>query len=252
MWHNVRFLNAISNICMTVFLMAVIVGMVGWIIQKPVYALRIVRIQSTDGKELQHVNALTVRNVALPRIKGNFFTVDLDEVRSAFESVPWIRKASVRREWPGGLIISVEEYQPLGTWGNEGRLLSTKGELFTVNMAEAEEDYDLRAFSGPEGSEKEVLAHYGEFCRQFAQIHLVPRAVHLSSRYAWSIRLDNGMRVEFGREKNRDTINDLMKRLKDVYPQLQAKLGDNIENIDMRYPNGLALRVKGKQPVSGT
>lgn len=250
MWHNVRALNAISNTCLALFVLAVVAGVAGWLIQKPVYALQTVKVQSANGKILRHVNALTVRSIALPNIKGNFFTVDLNEVRAAFEAVPWVREASVRREWPDRLIISLEEYQPLGIWGTEGQLLSTKGDLFTVNMAEAEEDYDLLKFSGPEGSEKEVLARYRDFYRRFAEIHRVPREIRLSDRYAWSVRLDNGMKVEFGREKDQNTMNNLMNRLMEVYPQLAEKTGEGIENLDMRYPNGLALKVKGKLPVS--
>ena len=102
MWHNVRILNAISNTCMAVFIIAVVTGVIGWLIQKPVYALQTVKVQSSDGKELLHVNAMTVKSIALPNIKGNFFTVDLNEVRTAFEAVPWVREASVRRERPTG------------------------------------------------------------------------------------------------------------------------------------------------------
>lgn len=249
MWHNVRILNAISNICMAIFALAVLVAVVNWLIQKPVYALQTVRVQPSDGETLRHVNALTVRSVALPNIKGNFFTVDLNEVRTAFEAVPWVREASVRREWPNKLVVSLEEYQPLGVWGNEGQLLSTKGDLFTVNMAEAEEDYELLKFSGPEGSEKEVLARYKEFCKRFAEIHLVPKEVRLSDRYAWSVGLDNGMNVEFGREKDQNTLAELMNRFREAYLQLAERANNSIENVDMRYPNGLALKVKGKNPA---
>ena len=250
MWHNVRILNAISNACMAIFILAVVTGAIGWLIQKPVYALQTVRVQSAGGEALRHVNALTVRNIALPNIRGNFFTVDLDEVRGAFEAVPWVRSASVRREWPDKLVVSLEEYQPLGVWGNEGMLLSTKGDLFTVNMAEAEEVYDLLQFSGPEGSEKEVMVRYMDFCRRFAAIDLVPREVRLSDRYAWSVRLDNGMRVEFGREAEPGTMDVLMNRLLHAYPQLAGMADGRIENIDMRYPNGLALKVRNALPAS--
>jgi cell division protein FtsQ len=30
-----------------------------------------------------------------------------------------------------------------------------------------------------------------------------------------------------------------------IYPQLVARLQDRIESVDMRYPNGLALRAAG-------
>ncbi len=250
MWHNVRLLNAISSTLFAIFILAMGAGVIGWLIQKPVYALQAVRVQSVSSHGLRHVNALTVRNIALPNVKGNFFTVDLNEVRAAFEAVPWVREASVRREWPDRLVVSLEEYQPLGVWGNDGRLISTKGDLFTVNMAEAEEDYDLLKFAGPEGSEKEVLARYEDFCRLFAGIHLVPKEVKLSDRYAWSVKLDNGMKVEFGREKNQSTMSHLMNRLLKAYPQLAQKANNGIESIDMRYPNGVALKVKGTLSAS--
>ena len=83
-------------------------------------------------------------------------------------------------------------------------------------------------------------------------IHLVPKEVMLSDRYAWSVKLDNGMRVELGREKEQNTMSDLMARLLEAYPQLAEKTNDGIENIDMRYPNGLAVKVRGKQSVSDT
>jgi hypothetical protein len=84
----------------------------------------------------------------LGRIKGNFFTTNLESVRGVFESVPWVRRASVRREWPNQLIVALEEHEALGTWGEDGRLLSVKGDVFTANLAEAEDDHELPAFSG--------------------------------------------------------------------------------------------------------
>ena len=93
-----------------------------------------------------------MRGTALPRIKGNFFTADLEEVRVAFESVPWVRQAAVRREWPNKLIVVIEEHKPLGTWGEDGTPGLGERRFFTANLAEAEEDGDLPDFNGPAGS----------------------------------------------------------------------------------------------------
>ena len=71
MWHNVRILNAISNTCMAVFIIAVVTGVIGWLIQKPVYALQTVKVQSSDGKELLHVNDGQEHRVA--EYQGKFF-----------------------------------------------------------------------------------------------------------------------------------------------------------------------------------
>jgi cell division protein FtsQ len=155
-----------------------------------------------------------------------------------------VRKATVRREWPNRLIVSLEEHVPLGTWGDDGRLLSVKGEIFTANMAEAEEDGALMEFAGPAGSEREVAERFGEMRDWFAPIKLTPEAVHLSDRYAWSIKLNNGIAVELGREQSKTTVRERIDRLVGIYPQLVDRLQDRIESIDLRYPNGMALKAR--------
>jgi Cell division septal protein len=251
MWHDVRLLNSIANVLLTLFVVTVLAGSFLWFAQQPFFTLTVIQVQEAEGKTLKHVNALTVRGVALPRIKGNFFTVDLDAVRDAFKAVPWVREATVRRKWPNGLVVAIEEHRPLGTWGEDGRLLSVKGDVFTANLAEAEEEVNLLRFYGPEGSEKEVVMRYEELKRGFAAIRLQPVLLELSERYAWRTTLNNGMTVRFGREEGRISMREQMERLLAVYPRLAAQVKNGIRGIDLRYPNGLALRADGMVPDIG-
>ncbi|QAU33489.1 cell division protein FtsQ/DivIB [Janthinobacterium sp. 17J80-10] len=244
MWHDVKMLNAAAGTLLGLFVLALLGGGLWWLAQRPMFTLQEIRIEGA-GAELRRVNASTVRSTALPRLKGNFFTANLGAVRAAFESVPWVRKAAVRREWPNRLVVTLEEHVPLGTWGQEGRLLSEQGEIFVANLAEAEEDGDLPEFAGPDGSEKEVMMRYHELQDWFASVNLEPDAVRLSGRYAWTVKLDNGMTVELGREQTSSTLKERVARLVAVYPQLVARLQDRIENVDMRYPNGMALKAGG-------
>ncbi|MGV7208610.1 cell division protein FtsQ/DivIB [Oxalobacteraceae bacterium A2-2] len=251
MWHDAKALNATASGLFALSVLACAAAGVWWLAQRPMFNLRTIRVESMDREDLRHVSELTLRNNALGRIKGNFFTANLDNVRQAFESVPWVRRATVRREWPDQLIITLEEHEALGTWGEDGRLLSTKGDVFTANLAEAEEDHTLPEFDGPDGSEKEVLSRYDELRTWFAPLKLVPQALSLSGRYAWTVKLDNGMSVELGREQTATTLKERVDRLLSIYPQLVTHL-QNIETIDMRYQNGLALSAAGlKIPAEG-
>ncbi|RJG05052.1 FtsQ-type POTRA domain-containing protein [Noviherbaspirillum cavernae] len=249
MWHDVRMLNATTNALLGLLALSLLASGVWWLTQRPIFTLKVITIQGmqqgAELQELRHVSASTVRNTAVPHIKGNFFTTDLNAVRQAFEAVPWVRKASVRREWPNRLIVSLEEHEPLGTWGDDGRLLSAKGDVFTANLAEAEEDGELVEFRGPEGSEKEVVVRYRELQQWFAPVKLEPESLQLSGRYAWTVKLNNGMTVELGREQSSTTLKDRVDRLVGIYPELVARLQDRIESVDMRYPNGLALKAHG-------
>jgi cell division protein FtsQ len=244
MWHDIRMLNATTNTLLGMVALAVLGSAVWWVAHRPMFTLEEIRLEGMHA-ELRRVSASTVRTTALPRIRGNFFTANLDDVRLAFETVPWVRKAAVRREWPNTLIVTIEEHEPLGTWGEDGRLLSVKGDVFTANLDEAEEDGELPQFAGPEGSEKEVVARYRELHAWFAPVRLAPDSVQLSGRYAWTVKLDNGMVVQLGREQTSTTLKSRVDRLISVYPQLAARLQDRIENVDMRYPNGMALKASG-------
>lgn len=245
MWQDVKMLNATANALYGLLALVLIAAGLWWVAQRPYFTLKVIRIEGVQQAPLRHISPLIVRSVALPRIRGNFFTANLDTVRQAFEAVPWVRKASVRRAWPNGLTISLEEYMPLGTWGDDGSLLSAKGDVFTANMAEAEEDAHLLAFDGPDGSEQEVVARFNDLDAWLAPLKLTVAKLDLSSRYAWTVTLSNGVTVELGRENSSTTLKDRVDRLVGVYPQLAAQLQNRIENIDMRYPNGVALTAQG-------
>jgi cell division protein FtsQ len=252
MWQDIRLLNATANALLGLLALAILGSGLWWFMHRPMFALGEIRLEGPEQGVLRHVSPSTVRGTALPRIKGNFFTADLEQVRVAFESVPWVRRAAVRREWPNKLVIVIDEHRPLGTWGEDGRLISTDGDVFTANLAEAEEEGELPEFSGPPGSEREVVARYRDFSSWLAPVQLAPEAVQLSGRYAWTVRLSNGMTVELGREQTRETLKARVERLVRIYPQLLARLQDRIESVDMRYPNGLALKASGLALASQT
>lgn len=238
MWNNPRQLNMIASALHAALLILLLGGAGMWLLQRPAFTLRAIKV---DG-DTEHINQPTVRASVVGRLHGNFFTVDLDAARAAFEQMPWVRRASVRRVWPNALAVTLEEYKPLGTWGSD-QFVSTDGEIFTANQAEV--DADLPAFSGPQGSEKDVVARYHDFEKWFAPIGAKPEEVTLSQRYAWTVKLSNGMQVEFGRERNKDTLGDRVRRLVVAWPMVTQRWGNDIEYADLRYPNGFAIRAAG-------
>lgn len=241
MWHNVRLLNGISKILFFLFFILVCAMGALWFSQQPFFSLKMITILGIDGKNLRHVNELTVRSTAIPHIKGNFFTVNLENVREVFKTVPWVRDVAIQRKWPDGLEIWVEEHRPLGTWRDEGQLVSEKGDVFVANIAEAEDEVRLLRFKGPEGSEKEVIGRYYELKEGMSTIKLEPVFLELSDRYAWKAILNNGITVRFGREEEKTSFKDQLNNLLAIYPRLSAQLKGGIKSIDLRYPNGLAI-----------
>lgn len=245
MWNDIRMLNAITRAMLVLLALVLLSGAFKWIARQSYFDLREVQIVGAT-QPLRYVDSATVRSTALPRIRGNFFTADLNAVRLAFETVPWVHHASVRREWPNKLIVGLDEYVALGTWGSdEDRLLSVDGIVFTANLDEAEQEGKLLVLGGPDDSAQEVAARLADLRNWLAPIRLAPRELVLSERYAWTAKLDNGITLKLGREHSRDALKIRVERFVSVYPQLAARLADRIEVVDMRYPNGLALRARG-------
>ena len=129
--------------------------------------LRSVRPSNSDGIEvrgdLQHVTAASVRAAIAGRLKGNYFTMRLDDTRRLLETVPWVAQASVRRVWPDRLLITLSEHRALGAWA-DGRLLSDRGELFVANVAEAEVFGPLPSFDGPASEARQMAAPILRIC----------------------------------------------------------------------------------------
>ena len=100
MWHDVRSLNATAGGLMAITVVASLAAGVWWISQRPMFTLKAVRVESIYDMDLKHVSEITVRNSVVGKITGNFFTANLEQVRATFEAVPWVRRATVRREWP--------------------------------------------------------------------------------------------------------------------------------------------------------
>jgi len=243
-WNDSRTLNLIAN---TLYLAAALVlaaCALLWLAQRPVFALQTIWIEAEDGT-LQHVTPASVHPAISGRLTGNFFTANLEQMRQVFETVPWVRQASLRRQWPNSLVVTIQEHQPLGLW-NENRLLNTYGESFTANLGEAEDDRQLPIFGGPEGSEKLVAQRYAELTRWFAPVKLDPLRVVLTQRYAWQVELSNGAIIDLGREPTTapgtDTasLESRVQRFVQAIPVIESRIG-KLEHADLRYPNGFAV-----------
>lgn len=208
----------------------------------PVFPLK----QLVVATPLDQVSRAQIEYTARGVLSGNFFTVNLDVAQAAFERMPWVRAATVRRVWPDGIELNLEEHRAAARWtpqDGELRLVSTRGEVFAASSREP-----LPVFSGPEGSAPRVLARYEEFRDSLNAIGRKPVAVQLSAREAWQVRLDDGVVLELGRDQSRHPLTERLSRFTSHYAAASGAAKGHMQTIgavDMRYPNGFALRPKG-------
>lgn len=247
-WNYPDRMQKLSRFLMRCFAVMVCVGILVWVSQRPVFALRQVVIEPVAGQTLKHINKPVVKQQVLETVQGNFFSVRLEDVKRGFESMPWVRHANVRRVWPNGLIVSIEEQKPFGTWGGAEShiLMNTHGELFAGRVSDVGDGISLIDFSGPEDASKEVMRLYERANAWFKPWSAEVKSLTLSDRYAWNVKLSNGMKVEFGRdEENSDKTltEDRVARLFKYWPQVQEKWANRVDAIDLRYANGFAVHL---------
>ena len=257
MWNNADMLNGCANALYALAAAALILAGVYTAIHSPLLPLRQLALQG----DLAHITRQQAESAARAGATGTFLSVDLDAVRRAFESLPWVRKVEVRRVWPDRLQVSIEEHVALARWGVDTparRLVNIYGEVFAGELPEA---VQLPQFSGPVGSAQEVTRRYAAFRQALAPLEFEPRQVLLSPRYAWQLRLSNGLTLELGRDQLKEPVLQRLARFVAFYPQTLGRLNRRLEYVDLRYPGGFALRVpeitpgtepKGMKPKLGS
>lgn len=246
---DVRLMNAVSA---TVFAAAAVGAVVAgglWLMRTPIFPIKGIQL---DG-DLVRNNVPTIRANAAPRLSGNFFSVDLQTGRKAFESVPWVRRAVVRRVWPDRLAVRLEEHKAAALWETEegdDRIVNTFGEVFDANVGDVEDD-NLPTFAGPEGSAVQMLAVYRRLQPVMERADMVVERLHLSSRGSWRAELDSGATIELGRG-SAEELATRTDRFVRTLPAATAKWQAPLEYADLRYPQGYAMRLRGVSTTTAT
>lgn len=237
LWHQPALMNLLADI-----VIVAAVAMLAWaaltaLQRLPVFPLRQLMLQGAP----QQVSVAQVEHAARSAIVGNFFTVDLEAARTAFEKLPWVRKATVRRHWPDGLTLALEEHEALAHWRQADgalALVNRQGEVFHAERAEGAPA--LPIFTGPEGSAAELLARYHEFGVALTPINRQVTSLSLSPRLAWRLRLDDGVAINLGRDQERHSLAERLNRLIAHYDNVKTRMA-SVRSVDMRYPNGFVL-----------
>ena len=235
MWDDHRQLNAASLTIAIIAAVSLAWAALAWLVRQPMFALREVVVMTP----LKHANGAHIESVVREELAGTFFTLDLDRASRALAQVPWVRAVALRRQWPRRLEIDVVEHQPLARWNDSG-LVDTRGEVFVADF-----DGHLPQFDGPDGQSPLVTARYREWSTMLAPIGLSIRALKLTARGAWEVATasDRGaLKIEIGRD---DATMRLARFVAahDRTVAAIARAGRRIEQVDLRYRNGFAVRV---------
>lgn len=243
---DVRLMNALTAVLLGLFLLAVLAVIAMWLLRQSAFGLTAIRVEN----ELTHNNAVTLRANVAPRLTGNFFTLDLAQAKAAFESIPWVRLAVVKREFPDRLRVRIEEHEAVAIWGqdDEVRLVNRQGEVFEVNQGDVEVD-KLPRLIGPQAQSALVLTAYRQLAPLFDRLGDTLAQLELTGRGGWRAQLESAAVIEIG-PGSIEEIVPRVQRFVATVSQTSSRFGRGIESADLRYPNGYALRLHGVSTLS--
>lgn len=228
MWDNHRLLNGIATGLYAVAGVMLVLVVALYVLRLPIFPIRTLEVTG----QIVHTTHDQVERIATHELEGNFFTLDLEQARRTFQKLPWVRTATVRRQWPDRLIVEVEEQVVVARW-RDTALINTYGEVF-----EAASDDSLPVLSGPDGSATDVYQQYRAFVQALASVGKQVQTVVLSDRGAWRVTLHDGAVLELGREQ----MDERLQRFVVAYPRTLAQMPAMRLRIDLRYPNGFTIR----------
>lgn len=247
---DVRWMNVLSSGLISLLVVGTLAGGLLWLSERPYFALQGVTLRG----DIERINAVTIRAGVTSGLRGNFFGIDLQQAQAAFEAVPWVRKASLRRVWPNRLEVELEEHRPAALWAQDGdsegddgvdvdKLVNTFGEVFEVNLGDIE-DEALPTLVGPAGSSRPMLMMLQSLSKTLAPLESAVSKLSLSSRGSWRVLLSNGVTLELGRGSDQEVLHRTTQFVATL-PDVLQHYGRPLVAVDLRHRDGYVVRLKG-------
>jgi len=242
---DVRLMNAVASLVYVLVAAGALLAAGLWLMRSPLFPIRSIQL---DGDMLRN-SVPTLRANAAPQLAGNFFSVDLQQSRRAFEAVPWVRRAVVRRVWPDRLAVRLEEHRPAALWQGPdedvepARLVNQLGEVFEANVGDVQDD-SLPTLSGPEGSAAQMLSMVRQLNPLLLSLELDIERLHLSGRGSWRVETESGASIELGRG-SAEQLLARTERFVRSFSEATAPWRSPLESADLRHTDGYAVRLRG-------
>jgi len=164
---------------------------------------------------------------------GTFMSEDIDGLQNTVQTIPWVAHASIRKQWPDTIKVFLTENHPAAIW-NGTALLNDKGQVFNGDVGKLKEER-VKLY-GPQGFSEEVLSVWKDIEPRFQTLGLNISSLVLNERRAWQIILENGIRLELGKE----SLEERIERFLFLYKKLGSE-AEKVSYVDLRYDTGAAV-----------
>jgi len=192
--------------------------------------------------EGRHNQSLAQITQALAISRGApLLLVDLKSTRTRLEKLPWIRMASVEREFPDTVRVRIAERRPLALWQRQNALVLVDDEGDIITAQKLDRFPYLLVLVG-----KDAPMHAASLLSILAHEPLLKQRVNAAVRVGkrrWNIRMDNGVYINLP-ETDALSAWQRFARLE----QQHKLLKQDLLSIDLRIPDQLIVRTRVGRP----
>ncbi len=192
----------------------------------------------------EHISESAVAEVLRPWQGERVMALDLARLERELSMLPWVDEVSLRRVWPDGIRVTLEEHRAVARWG-ETALVNERGELFVVPDASAQ--VDLPLLNGPPARSAEILAVWRELQPRLAMRELQAAQLLVDRRGSWRMALVQGVEVRLG---TADPLVQSERFLRYGWPEIANRV-DRVRYVDLRYTNGFAVAERERDAEGG-
>lgn len=225
------------------------------------FGIRDIRFEGT-----RHLSWQKLRTFMLETYSGNILRVDLEQLKDLVESESWVRTATVRRQLPGNLIVSVRERIPvavaaidqdlfvvdeegvvLDRYGSghlqmDGPILKGLGNIARENPAATRENLEKMGIYSRLMSD--LGSSEGDYTRSISEVLLAdPDRIAI-------VREDDPVPIYLGSGRFRERYENFLAQ-KEIYQQLKKEYG-RIEYIDVSFDNKIIFHTPGESRERST
>ncbi|WP_457442905.1 cell division protein FtsQ/DivIB [Roseateles sp. P5_E4] len=249
---DIRLMNAVSALLVAALVATAAWGVLRWVVRLPAFNLRAIQVEGDVSRN----SVASLRANALPRLHGSFLSMSLKDGRTAFEAVPWVRRAQLTRVWPMRLRVNLEEHRAAAYWeartdgadsateaAAERALVNSFGEVFQANLGDVE-DETLPVLAGPAQTAGAMLQMWRALSPAAEKLGEGIDRLDLSGRGSWRATLGSGAVVELGRGSETDVV-ERFGRFAQSITQVTATYRSPLLSADLRHADGYAVKLRG-------
>ncbi len=226
----------LSRLMWRLLLMAVLAGAVywGWIYAGP-WVNQPVRQVMLQG-DIPRIEQQRIMMQLQAQPLGEFFNVDLHQVKDQVEANVWVDSAVVSRVWPDRLMVELSPQIIVARWG-ENKVLNHHWQVMDVDLNLVPNLSALPVLQGPAEQTTNIAQQFRAMNAILAREELAIDGMYMAKRGAVDLALDNHIQVRLGRDQGMQRL----QRVVQIYHADLAAVKEPIASIDGRYPHGVAV-----------